>query len=68
MLLVDSFPWMRYILPRFNRYVREGFALQEFFKEEINKHEKTLKLENNAECFIDYYLKAMAEGKDGYLK
>ncbi|CAD5235021.1 unnamed protein product [Bursaphelenchus xylophilus] len=67
MLLVNSFPWMRHILPRFRRYVSEGFALQNFFKNEIERHAKALKEGEIADNFIDFYLKAMKEEKQPYL-
>lgn len=70
MLLVDSFPWMRFLLARFRRYVREGFALQRFFHGEIQRHQKAQRAEQGTpDNFIDFYLREMQDsGTPGYLR
>jgi hypothetical protein len=68
MLLIDSYPWMRYFLPKHRRYLREGFALQAFFLEEIQRHEATLDEKREPDNFIDCYLKDMQNGEDDNLK
>ncbi|KAI6239502.1 (pine wood nematode) hypothetical protein [Aphelenchoides fujianensis] len=67
MLLVDNYPWLRFFLPTYYRYLSQGFELQNFFIQEIQRHEA--KLDPNAEPdnFIDCYLRDMkSESRDKY--
>jgi hypothetical protein len=68
MLLVDSFPFLRFFLPSHRRYLREGFALQKFFLDEILQHERKIDDVKEPNNFIDCYLKDMESGEHGYLK
>lgn len=68
MLLIDSFPWMRYILPSHWRYLREGFSLQRFFLDEISRHEQKIDSIKEPDNFIDCYLKDMQNKTYPYLK
>ncbi|TKR77612.1 hypothetical protein L596_018547 [Steinernema carpocapsae] len=63
MLLVDEYPWMRHILPGYKSYVNDGFALQKFFLDEIERHEKDLDMNADSDNFIDAYLKDMKNGE-----
>ena len=73
LLLVDSFPWLRFLLPAFWHYRRAGFAVQKFLLREIDAHiakwEAERKGGGGAEAepdnFIDAFLMASrAEGQD----
>ncbi|VDM50315.1 unnamed protein product [Toxocara canis] len=60
MLMVDSYPWMRFFLPTYYRYYRNGFALQKFFLEHIDEHEKHVSSDDEEPTdFIDAYIKEM---------
>lgn len=63
MLLVDRYPFIRFFLPTYYRYRRNGFALQQFFLKHIDEHEKALLTSGNIDDeprdFIDAYLKHM---------
>uniref|UniRef100_A0A1I7ZAK0 Cytochrome P450 n=1 Tax=Steinernema glaseri TaxID=37863 RepID=A0A1I7ZAK0_9BILA len=63
MLLVDEYPWMRFFLPGYRRYVEDGFALQRFFLEEIERHELALDTNEDSDNFIDAYLKDIRNGE-----
>uniref|UniRef100_A0A915DP64 Cytochrome P450 n=1 Tax=Ditylenchus dipsaci TaxID=166011 RepID=A0A915DP64_9BILA len=58
MLIVDSFPWIRFIFPAYYRYLKHGCELQKFFQEEIDKHITRLDGISAEEStnFIDAYL------------
>uniref|UniRef100_A0A0N5BKP7 Cytochrome P450 n=1 Tax=Strongyloides papillosus TaxID=174720 RepID=A0A0N5BKP7_STREA len=67
MLVVDCYPFMRYFLPTYYRYKRNGFKLQKFFMDEIERHES--KIENCLEeikpnNFIDAYLLEISKSQD----
>ncbi|KAK0416763.1 hypothetical protein QR680_012669 [Steinernema hermaphroditum] len=63
MLLVDEYPWMRHFLPGYRGYVEDGFALQRFFIEEIERHEKELDAKPDSDNFIDAYLRDIRAGE-----
>ncbi|KAH7717273.1 cytochrome P450 [Aphelenchoides avenae] len=67
LLLVDTFPIVRFFLPSYYRYVKGGFALQQFFLEEIERHERQLDVTAEPTNFMDAYLKDMYEGSDDTL-
>ncbi|CEF63385.1 Cytochrome P450 18a1 [Strongyloides ratti] len=67
MLIVDCYPFMRYFLPTYYRYKRNGFKLQKFFMDEIERHSS--KIQNSLETFkatnfIDAYLLEMYKSQD----
>lgn len=68
MLLIDSYPWLRYFLPSHRRFLREGFALQRFFLDEIHRHEQEIDSIKEPNNFIDCYLKDMQSGEHSHLK
>uniref|UniRef100_A0A7E4ZRL2 Cytochrome P450 n=1 Tax=Panagrellus redivivus TaxID=6233 RepID=A0A7E4ZRL2_PANRE len=59
--LVDAVPLTRFIVPYYRQYIREGFAIQNYFIEEIKKHMKTFDVTTEPTNFIDAYLKDMSE-------
>ncbi|KAI6222606.1 (pine wood nematode) hypothetical protein [Aphelenchoides besseyi] len=59
MLLIDNYPWFRYFLPTYSRYTRQGFALQDFFIQEISRHEENFDPNREPDNFIDCYLRDM---------
>ncbi|MFH4982220.1 hypothetical protein AB6A40_008929, partial [Gnathostoma spinigerum] len=60
MLMIDTYPWIRWFLPTYYRYYRNGFALQRFFLTEIDEHEKHLTVEGEEPSdFIDAYIREM---------
>ncbi|EFO25368.1 cytochrome P450 [Loa loa] len=63
MLLVDRYPLVRFLLPTYYRYCKNGFALQRFFLKHIDEHEKRIINSTNKDDepndFIDAYLKNM---------
>lgn len=67
MLVIDQYPFLRWIFPAYWRYLRNGFALQRFFLKEIESHIKEFNMNNNGEDsdnFIDaYLLAAQSEGQ-----
>uniref|UniRef100_A0A0N4ZRC3 Cytochrome P450 n=1 Tax=Parastrongyloides trichosuri TaxID=131310 RepID=A0A0N4ZRC3_PARTI len=67
MMVVDCYPFMRYFLPTYYRYKNNGFQLQKFFMDEIERHSS--KIENSLEKFrptnfIDAYLLEMYKSDD----
>uniref|UniRef100_A0A915D9K0 Unspecific monooxygenase n=1 Tax=Ditylenchus dipsaci TaxID=166011 RepID=A0A915D9K0_9BILA len=67
MLIVDSFPWMRFFFPAYYRYLNHGSELQKFFQEQIDEHNARLdgiraEKTNN---FIDAYLVRIKEQNNG---
>ncbi|KAI1715123.1 cytochrome p450 domain-containing protein [Ditylenchus destructor] len=64
MLIVDSYPWMRFFIPAYWRYKKHGFELQQFFLEEIGRHIQTFDASAEPDNFIDAYLKDMHEQND----
>lgn len=63
MLLVDRYPALRFLLPTYYRYCRNGFTLQRFFLKHIDEHEKAIlasvQKDEEPTDFIDAYLKHM---------
>ncbi|VDK20921.1 unnamed protein product [Anisakis simplex] len=60
MLMVDNYPWMRFFLPTYYRYYKNGFALQRFFLDHIDVHEYNLSSDDEESTdFIDAYIKEM---------
>ncbi|VIO93719.1 Uncharacterized protein BM_BM2557 [Brugia malayi] len=63
MLLVDRYPIIRFLLPTYYRYCKNGFALQRFFLKHIDEHEKAIitstDKDDEPNDFIDAYLKNM---------
>uniref|UniRef100_A0A915PPI1 SXP/RAL-2 family protein Ani s 5-like cation-binding domain-containing protein n=1 Tax=Setaria digitata TaxID=48799 RepID=A0A915PPI1_9BILA len=63
MLLVDRYPIVRFLLPTYYRYCKNGFALQRFFLRHIEEHEKAIDASTDKgdepNDFIDAYLKNM---------
>ncbi|VDM98660.1 unnamed protein product [Thelazia callipaeda] len=61
MLLVDRYPFLRFLLPTYYRYCKNGFALQKFFLKHINEHERkitaSLREDDEPNDFIDAYLR-----------
>lgn len=67
MLLIDSFPLLRFFLPSHKKYLREGFALQKFFLDEIREHERSINEVKEPSNFIDCYLKDLEDEEHSYL-
>ncbi|KAM3719412.1 3-ketosteroid oxygenase [Dirofilaria immitis] len=63
MLLVDRYPIVRFLLPTYYRYCKNGFELQRFFLKHIDEHEKAIitstSKNDEPKDFIDAYLKNM---------
>uniref|UniRef100_A0A914DUP9 Cytochrome P450 n=1 Tax=Acrobeloides nanus TaxID=290746 RepID=A0A914DUP9_9BILA len=64
MFFIDSYPWLRFICPRYYSYCRDGFEIQKFFLDEIDRHETTMDYNKEPENFIDAYLRDMMETGD----
>lgn len=69
MLLVDRYPIVRFLLPTYYRYCKNGFALQHFFLKHIEEHEKAIVTSTNEDNepndFIDAYLRNMIKYAEG---
>lgn len=59
MLIIDSYPILRYFLPAYYSYLSNGYAIQNFFLKEIEKHIEKFDSEKESDNFIDAYLKEM---------
>uniref|UniRef100_A0A914VHD7 Uncharacterized protein n=1 Tax=Plectus sambesii TaxID=2011161 RepID=A0A914VHD7_9BILA len=62
LLFIDTYPWLRFIIPGalgLTQYSKNGFAIQDFFLNEIEDHKKVLKLDSAPEDYIDCYLLEM---------
>uniref|UniRef100_A0A8R1XRW5 Cytochrome P450 n=1 Tax=Onchocerca volvulus TaxID=6282 RepID=A0A8R1XRW5_ONCVO len=63
MLVVDRYPVVRFLLPTYYRFCKNGFALQRFFLKHIEEHEKAIitstSKDDEPNDFIDAYLKNM---------
>uniref|UniRef100_A0AC35FMZ9 Cytochrome P450 n=1 Tax=Panagrolaimus sp. PS1159 TaxID=55785 RepID=A0AC35FMZ9_9BILA len=67
MQFIDFFPFLRFVIPYYYQYIKEGFEIQKFFLEEIHRHEKTYDKNEEPTNFIDAYLRDMHNEDDPYL-
>ncbi|KAE9550399.1 hypothetical protein FO519_006388 [Halicephalobus sp. NKZ332] len=64
MQLVNMYPFLRFFVPYYKKYVKEGFEIQKFFLEEIEKHEAAFDEGDEPTNFIDAYLSEIKKGKE----
>lgn len=64
MLIIDCYPWMRFFFPQYYQYLKDGYAMQQFFLKEIEQHAINLDINSEPTNFIDAYLQEMFELED----
>ena len=67
MQFVDYFPFLRFLVPYYYKYVKDGFEIQKFFLAEIQRHEDVFDKEKEPTNFIDAYLRDMHNRVDSHL-
>ena len=61
------YPVLRFFVPYYKKYVKEGFEIQKFFLDEIERHESVFEEKDEFTNFIDAYLSEMKQGKEKHL-
>ncbi|CAJ0932160.1 unnamed protein product, partial [Mesorhabditis belari] len=59
MQMVDSYPFLAEFFSLFRRYKKNGFALQQFFLDEIERHDENLSEDGDPRDFMEAYLREM---------
>lgn len=64
MLIIDCYPWTRFFFPQYYQYLKNGYAIQNFFLKEIEQHAINLDINMEPINFIDAYLHEMFHLKE----
>ncbi|CAJ0586736.1 unnamed protein product, partial [Mesorhabditis spiculigera] len=59
MMMCDTYPFLARFFPSFYRYKKNGFALQQWFLDEIERHEENLSCDGDPRDFMEAYLREM---------